>query len=133
MSGPSPKGLGVSAHTVPLYTVMLGKDSNFWYVGKTKISQRWMPLSIPSKFFTTLQYKTSNKIVIKKIKKGKNGNDILVYYEGPAFVYRDKMFEKLIKQITKYKFIFSEQGLQRPNIAHLEIMKDELIKLIKKI
>ena len=72
-----------------------------------------------------------NNIIITKIKKGKWTNNIIVYYKGPENVYRNKDFEKAIQKITKNKFMFSEQGMQQPHKAHLEINNMDLIKLIK--
>ena len=72
-----------------------------------------------------------NNIIITKIKKGKWINDIIVHYKGPTDVYRNRDFEKAVNKITKCKFTFSEQGMQQPYKAHMEINNKELIKLVK--
>ena len=132
---PSPKGLGYCAHTEPLYKVMEGKDSYYQYNGPTiNNSKKWKRLNIPASFFNKIKninIKMKNNIIITKIKKGKWINDIIVHYKGPTDVYRNKDFEKAINKITKCKFTFSEQGMQQPYKAHMEINNKELIKLVK--
>ena len=115
---PSPKGLGFSAHVMPLYKIMIGKDNSYWYVAPTSNSRRWNKLRLPKIYF-----KDMKDITIKKIIRGS-------WYNGPEYVYRDKYFEKAVRKITKTNASFSEQGLQRPNKAHLEIPNKDIIKII---
>ena len=124
---PSPKGLGFPAHIMPLYKIMIGKDNSYWYVAPTSNSRRWNKLKLPKIYF-----KDMKNITIKKIVRGSWYNDIIVYYNGPEYVYRDTKFEKAVRKITKTNASFSEQGLQRPNKAHLEIPNKDIIKIIKK-
>ena len=76
-------------------------------------------------------YQDLDKVVIKKITLGKNGNDILVYHNGPWNIYRDIGFQKAVKSITSIDFKFSEQGMQKNKIAHMEIDSKKIVKLIK--
>jgi len=135
-SEPSPKGLGYCAHAEKLYNVMEGLDENEWYVSKVGDSKRWKLLKIPSQWFKKFEklnkqvkLDTSNnylktyqkelkETIIKKIVKGKEYGDIIIYHTATWAVYGNKKFEKAIYDITKIKFSFSEQGLQNNIVRH---------------
>jgi len=146
---PSPKGIGYCAHKEKLYNIRIGKDGYKWIVKKTKSGvKRWNRILIPKIFISKFKklakivklkknsiwiknYKDLDEVVIKKITLGKNGNDILVYHNGPWNIYRDIGFEKAIKEITAIEFKFSEQGMQKNKIAHMEIDTKKIVKIIK--
>ena len=128
---PSPKGNGYCAHMEKIYNIKNGRDGNDWIVLETKLGiKKWIRLIIPKLFVSKFKklskivklkknsiwiknYKDIDKVVIKKITLGKNGNDILVHHNGPWNIYRDINFEKAIKLITSIDFKFSEQGMQK--------------------
>ena len=144
---PSPKGLGYCAHAEKTYTIMEGKNYKMWYVDIMNNIKRWKLLTIPKEFIKTLKnintkiklkrnknwsknLDTEN-INIKKISLGKNYNDILIHHDGPPNIYQDQAVIDYIKKITKYKFYFSEQGMQKKKIAHMELKDSDIIKIIK--
>ena len=156
---PSPKGFGYCAHAEKLYSVRNGTDGYQYVVIKTKACvKRWVKLSIPSRIIAKFkninthvkltktkwwnkQFIINNKeennkgfpgkVMIKKITKGKNNNDIIVHHDGPWNVYNDPNFTKTIRKITKYPFTFSEQGLQKNKQAHMEISSNNILKMLK--
>ena len=71
-----------------------------------------------------------------KFDKDEEGDISLhVMHDGPWTIYTDTGFEKAISNIVGHEVDFSEQGLQRDGIAHLETadtMKEDLT-LLKKL
>lgn len=144
---PSPKGYGYCAHAEKQFTVMPGTDGQHWYVG----DGRWKKVTIPSVFFIDLKhihksvkldtsllwlkkYAPDLKTVdIIKITKGRQGNDINVHHTGSWAVYGNKPFVKAVETITKLPFVFSEQGMQKNGIAHMEVSPQHIVKVIKKL
>jgi hypothetical protein len=113
---PSPKGLGYCAHAEKLYTVKKGLNDFYWIVVPFNESKKWIPLTIPKKFFNDFKklnvivkldpnnhwiklfLKKTGKILedttITKIKPGTWDGSIIVYHTAPPVVYTNKNFVK---------------------------------------
>ena len=146
---PSPKGNGYCAHAEKLFSIKNGQDGYDWIVKETKSGvKKWERLVIPKLFVAKFKklsktvklkknsiwlknFKDLDKVVIKKITLGKSGNNILVYHDGPWNIYGDIGFQKAIKSITSIDFKFSEQGMQKNKVAHMEIDNKKIVEIIK--